>query len=59
MLIVMASILGLLSLGGFLIASVASASGAEQEFTDWISVALFGLFGVAFWYASPTLSSIL
>ena len=34
MYVVVASILGLVSMGGFTLASIASASGVEQEFMD-------------------------
>ena len=59
MFIVVASVLGLISMGGFTLASIASASGGEQDFTDSVRIGSFSLVPVAIWFASPTVLGII
>lgn len=58
MFVAIAVALGFISLGGFTIASMASAFGVEQEPTDWIRVGSFAMLALAFIYATPLLMAL-
>ena len=55
---VVAIALGFISLGGFTFASAASASGAEQDLTDWVSASSFAMLAPALAYATPALGNL-
>ena len=57
MLIVIASVFGLLGLGGFILAQTLSSSGVEQRVVDMVHAHAFGLLAIAFMFASPTLTT--
>ncbi len=61
MYIAIASILGLVSVGGFTLASMLSAFGGrgEQDFRDSIRISSFSLIPVTIWFASPTVLGII
>lgn len=54
----MAVVLGLVSVGGFELASTAEKIGIPSRITDWVFVGAFVLFAAAFWLAEPTITGL-
>lgn len=53
----MAIILGLVSAGGFELASTAEKIGIPSRVTDWVFFVAFTLFAAAFWLAETAIAS--